>query len=224
MAHACLFDANDDGEYRKDSQHVCKLASDNDRVNILEIDIRKSKEGILYCYHGNLFEYYVLLHFFKRPMAYLRKKYKVNTLAAILDVVDEQKMLFLDLKEKSITREDILEHFANRTFKEVMLANKSPRFLDRFHDMPTYFVKRFNGNIFCTFYNLEKLKRRGFKYFEAVFPFQVNERIMKKVQTAGMEFCFTGMFFFSQKGYWNKVRKYDIKYVISDHIEDNFPY
>ncbi len=224
MAHACLFDANEDGEYVGDSAMACKISGNNDSVGIIEIDIRKSKDGVLYCYHGNLFEYYVLLHFFKKPMAFLRKKYKVNTLSAILDVIDDDKILFLDIKDTDVTRADILNEFDGRKFREVMLANKSPRFLKRFNNMPSCFVKRFNGNVFCDFYNPKKLKQDGFKYFEVVFPFQLNSWNVRRIREAGLELCTSGMFFLNRRAYWNKIKNYDVKYVISDHIEDNVEY
>jgi hypothetical protein len=224
LAHACLFDSNDDGEYQKNSQRTCKIASDKGRVDILEIDIRKSLDGVLYCYHGNLFEYYVLLHFFKKPLSYLRKHYRVNTLEAILDVVSEDKVLVLDIKDTSITRADILEAFKERHFKEVLLANKSPHFLKRFHNMPSYFAKMFNGNILCNFYDPRKLRQENFHHFEVVFPFQINKKIIQKVREAGMEFRCSGMFFFSKESYWRTIEKYGIKHITSDYIEDNTPY
>ncbi|MES2225828.1 MAG: hypothetical protein V4480_03395 [Patescibacteria group bacterium] len=224
LAHACLFDANDDGEYRKNAERTCKVAGNKSRVDIIEIDIRKSKDGVLYCYHGSLIEYYLFFHFFKKPLAYLRKRYRVNTLAAILDVIAEEKTVFLDIKDTDITREDICMDFENRRFKEVILANKSPRFLKRFHDMPQYFVKILNGNIFCDFYDLQKLRRDNFKYVEVVFPFQIRKRIQQKVQDAGMEFRCSGMFFFSNETYWRAIEKYGLKHISSDHIEDNLTY
>ena len=84
--------------------------------------------------------------------------------------------------------------------------------------MPKEFVKIFNGNIFCNFYDLAKLKSKNFKYFEVVFPFQIREKVIKKVHAAGMEFRCSALFFTNKKKYWEKINKYSLKQISSDFI------
>ena len=84
--------------------------------------------------------------------------------------------------------------------------------------MPGEFVKILNGNIFCNFYNLKKLKGDSFKYFEVVFPFQVSKEIINRVEKEGMQFRCAGLFFLNKRTYWNKINKYNIKHISSDFI------
>lgn len=85
--------------------------------------------------------------------------------------------------------------------------------------MPIDFVKILNGNILCNFYNLEKLKNKGFKYFEAVFSFQANTKTFKKVEKSGLMFRISGLGFRSKETYWKKIEEYNISHVSSDFIK-----
>ncbi len=204
-------------EYRENSKEVCAISSEKDYVDIIELDIRKSADGILYCYHGNLFEYHFIL---KLPLRFasLQKHYHVDTLKDVLSVIDEKKSIFLDIKDTKITRGDILDDFKDTNFKEIIIGNKSVLYLDRFIDMPNNFVKILNGNIFCNFYDAQKLRKKGFKYFEAVFSFQVNTESFKKVKKGGLMFRISGLGFLTKDAYWKKIHKYNISHISSDFI------
>ena len=103
-------------------------------------------------------------------------------------------------------------------FKEIILGNRSVNYLDRFANMPDGFVKILNGNVFCNFYNLAKLKEKGYKYFEAVFSFQVNAKTFQRVQRSGLMFRISGLGFWSRESYWRTIDKYNISHVSSDFI------
>ncbi len=219
LAHKGFFNKESEHLYRENSKEVCEVSSQKDYIQIIELDVRKSADGVLYCFHGNFFQYYFVLKIVKSFSA-LRKKYGVDRLDEILAVLPENKSIFLDLKSESITKADILDVFADRKFKEIIIGNTaaSVASLDRFDDMPRGFVKIMNGNIFCKFYNLKKLRDKNYKYFEVVFPFQVSRTIIRKVIENGMEFRCAGLFFRNKESYWNKINKYNIKNVSSDFI------
>lgn len=206
--------------YRENSKKVCEVATTKDYIGIIELDVRKSKDGILYCYHGTLLQYWFWF-IFSRKFPDVKKKYSVDSLEEILDVITEDKTVFLDLKSKSITREDILNALKDKKFTEIILGNTglfSVSFLGRFNNMPSQFVKAMNGNIFCNFYDLKKLKEKNYKYFEVVFPFQINRRLIENVKKNGLEFRCAGLFFPSGRSYWEKISKYNIQHVSSDFI------
>ncbi len=212
LAHRGYFNSDSRKHYKESSKEVCQISSKKDYISIVELDIRKSKDGILWCYHGNVIEYCIGLKF-SRNFNFIKEKYKVNTLLELLEVIDSNKIILLDLKNTSITKQDILNVFKNKKFKEVIFGNKSTSFLERFNEMPKEFVKLMNGNIFSPFYNPEKLKNKGYKYFEVLFPFQINKRLIEKIEKNGMTFTCPSMFFFSKESYWRKVRKYNIKII-----------
>jgi hypothetical protein len=217
LAHKGYFNSECTKSYRENSVDVCRLSTMKDYIGIIELDLRKSKDGVLYCYHGSLIEYYYDLKF-PKDFSSIKAKYNVNSLAEILDVIGADKTIFLDIKDSCISKEDILNAFSKKKFKEVILGNRSVSFLSRFNGMSSEFVKILNGNIFCNFYNLKKLKRDNFKYFEVVFPFQISKKIINAVEKSGMQFRCAGLFFLSKAGYWNTIEKYGIKHISSDFI------
>lgn len=220
LAHKGYFNKECEKTYRENSRDVCKISGTKDYIAIIEVDVRKSKDGVLYCHHGTLPQYWFFLRTL-RIFSDIKKKYNVDTLAEILEVIPENKIIVLDLKSKSITKTDILNTLKSKKYKRIILGNTSltsVSFLERFNDMPEEFVKVMNGNIFCKFYNLAKLKNKNYKYFEVVFPFQVSRIIINKVSEQGMEFRCAGLFFPTKESYWKKINNYDIKHVSSDFI------
>lgn len=219
LAHKGFYNKESIHLYRENSKEVCAISTTKDYIKIIELDVRKSKDGILYCYHGNFFQYYFYLKI-PRNFSELKKKYGVDSLEEILKVITEDKTLLLDIKDKSITKEDIIKDLSGKKFKEVILGNTSfsTSFLKDFKDMPDGFVKIMNGNIFCNFYNLKKLKSEGYKYFEVVFPFQVRKGVVDRTSSNGLELSFPSLFFLGARSYWNKINKFNIKRINSDFV------
>lgn len=217
LAHKGFYDFYSKKKYIENSKEVCAISTKKDYIKIIELDLRKSKDGILYCYHGNLFEYYIHLKI-PKTFSEIKKKINVDSLSEILDVITEDKSIFLDIKDNSITKEDIIKVFNNKYFKEVIMGNKYVSYLNRFSNMPNNFTKILNGNIFCNFYNLQKLKTNNFSYFEVVFPFQISKKVISNVEKAGLNFRCAGLFFLTKKSYINKIEKFGIKHISSDYI------
>lgn len=219
LAHKGFFNKGAEKTYRENSKEVCRISSGKDYVSIIELDVRKSRDEILYCYHGSFIEYYFSLRI-SRNFADIKKKYGVDSLAEILQVITEDKILLLDIKDKSITKADILGALEGKKFKEVVLGNtsSSTSFLDRFSDLPEGFVKIMNGNIFCKFYDLKKLREKSYKYFEVVFPFQISRKIIENASNNGLKFSCAPLFFLSKESYLKKINKYNIKRISSDFI------
>ncbi len=220
LAHMGYFNKECRETYKENSKDVCKISTTKDYIGIIELDVRKSNDGVLYCYHGTLLQYWFGLRD-STKFSDIKKKYGVDSLEEILQVITEDKTIFLDLKSKSITRDDILNALKGKKFKEIILGNTglfSVSFLERFDNMPSQFVKAMNGNIFCNFYDLKKLKEKNYKYFEVVFPFQINRKLIEDVKKNGLEFRCAGLFFSNAKSYWDKISKYDIQHVSSDFI------
>ena len=220
LAHMGYFNKESKKIYRENSKEVCKVATTRNYIGIIELDVRKSKDGVLYCYHGTLLQYWFGF-IFSQKFSDIKKRYSVDSLHEVLAVISEYKTVFLDLKSRSITRENILNVFQNKKFKEIILGNAglfSASFLERFNDMPKEFVKALNGNIFCNFYNLKKLKDNNYKYFEVVFPFQINRKLVENVDKNGLEFRCSGLFFMNVKSYWETIDKYSIQHISSDFV------
>jgi len=220
FAHRGYFNAESKKKYRENSKQLYKISTTKDYIRIIDMDVRKSKDGILYCYHGTFFQCHFSLRI-PRNFSEIKKKYGVDSSSEILEVIREDKSISLDIKSKSITKADILKALEGKKFKEVILGNNtvtSVQFLERFNDMPVQFVKTMNGNVLHFLYDLKKLKDKNFKYYEVVFPFQVNKKVVEDTSRNGLIFGCIGLFFLSRKSYWKKINKYNIKLVSTDFI------
>jgi len=146
LAHKGYFDKQSEYFYRENSVDVCKMSSAKDYIKIIELDVRKSKDGILYCYHGTPFQYYFSLKF-PRTFVDLKKKYNIDSLDDVLAVIPESKIICLDIKSRSVTREDILNALTGKNFQKVILGHTSysTSFLRSFNNMPDNFSKVMNG-------------------------------------------------------------------------------
>jgi|GEM_PF-5802392 len=122
FAHKGFLNEESKKIYRENSFEACKVSSASESICGIELDIRKSKDGIIYCYHGTLLQYCITLKF-PRDFIVLKEKYKLDKLKDILNVVPGNKSLFLDIKDTAITREDILNAVAGKKFKEVIVGN-----------------------------------------------------------------------------------------------------
>ena len=217
LAHKGYFNKESEKSYRENSKELCVITTTKDYIKIIELDVRKSKDGILYCYHGRAWEYFTSLRF-SHNFYTLREKYKVDTLEEVLEVITEDKSILLDIKSRNITKEDILNTVGNKNFKEVIIGHSHVSFLKRFDGMPERFVKMLMGDILSPLYDLKKLKEKNFKYLDVVFPFQTNKRIMEECRLLDIEFGCFPVFFWNQKSFWEKVDKYGIRKVQSDFM------
>ncbi len=131
----------------------CSLKHQSD---IIEVDVRKSTDGILYCYHGNYLEFIFPNFFFKKSFAELKKKYPtLATLQEVVKEVEEKALLFLDIKDKSITPEEFLSIIP--TEKEIVIACFDLNYLCNLKDLPTNCKKVCNGGILLTEEKKKKL-------------------------------------------------------------------
>jgi len=217
FAHKGYFNRESHSFYKESSVELYSISTQKEYIGILDADVRKSKDGVLYCYHGTFWEHFFTLKFPKN-FSVIKEKYGVNTLAEVLEVITEDKSICIEIKDQSITREDLINAFQGKKFKQVLIAHMSASFLRRFSDMPAEFVKFLITNPFCNFYDMQKLKKDGFKYIEVMFLFQATKSLIKKVEDNGMIFSLPGLFFIKPKSYWRTIEKYPIRIVSSDFI------
>lgn len=212
-AHKGFFNRASYKTYHENSLEVFKIAGDKGYIQIIELDIRKSKDGVLYCYHGSPFQYLFSLRL-SQSFAPLQKKYHVSTVKDVLEVLPREKGIVLDIKDTQVTRADILKVFAGKTFREVVIANKSVSYHAQFNDMPKEFTKMLNGNALSVFYDFKKLRSLGFKYIEIVFPFLATKKTLNKIKESGLEFVgFPAVIFWSENQYLRCLEKYNLPYV-----------
>ncbi|MDE1924828.1 MAG: glycerophosphodiester phosphodiesterase [Patescibacteria group bacterium] len=116
------------------------------KPDIVEVDVRKSKDGILYCYHGSIpFGITAAQFFYRLNFSWIQRfAGKRDTLGAVLRVIPEDTIALLDLKDKHITAEDLLPFIGNR--ENVWIETTSERHMEllrqEFEEDVEYVVSR----------------------------------------------------------------------------------
>jgi len=177
------------------------------KPDIIELDIRKSKDGVLYCYHGfPAIPFFLFAYFLKYlNFSMIKKLLKVNALKEIISEIGNQAIIFLDIKDQRISANDI-DRLCGKCEKEVWLAAFSLKYLSR--------LKKELGNKYSYIYNSSFLffepgfkaaKQAGIDVFK-VLPWQCSEKRIKRIQEAGMRHEIHALG--SQKKYKKLVKKY----------------
>lgn len=91
--------------------------------DIIELDIRKSKDWILYCFHWNFFEV-ILYKFLLKTRSFKKLKTQKNiiSLEEALNIIWEKAYIFLDLKEYDIKLKELEKDLSNRKIKWIYLS------------------------------------------------------------------------------------------------------
>ena len=97
-------------------------------VAIIELNIRKSSDGVIFCYHGNIIESLFPRLSFNKPFNKLKNKYQtLITLKEAVEAINNKAEIFLDIKDCSINLEEIKEDL-RKNKKRTYLASNSLRF------------------------------------------------------------------------------------------------
>ncbi|HLC52695.1 MAG TPA: glycerophosphodiester phosphodiesterase family protein [Candidatus Nanoarchaeia archaeon] len=114
--------------------------------DIIEIDVRKSTDGVIYCYHGQALEFILPGIFFKKTFSELKMKYPtIVTLKEIVSVVADKCVLFVDVKDNSIPSEELVEEL--KQLSKVYLASQSLKFLEKLPPLPFNWKTVCNGGV-----------------------------------------------------------------------------
>lgn len=79
------------------------------KPDMIELDVRKSRDWVLYCYHGNIPFGFIWAYsgMFKRYSEMKKKIDWLMTLSEILEEINYPAIIYLDIKESSINAEDL---------------------------------------------------------------------------------------------------------------------
>lgn len=96
------------------------------KPDVVEVDVHKSSDGVLYCYHGSIplgviaasFLYHFTFAWIQRLVG------KRDTLEKILRVIPEDTTVLLDLKDQHITGEELAPFVAKREHIWVMTSSE----------------------------------------------------------------------------------------------------
>jgi len=153
-------------------------------VDIIELDIRKSKDGVLYCYHGGLFA--CLLKYFNFRV--VRKFLLVDKLTDILSIIPVQKTVFLDIKENTITATDLKPIFYRFNTHRFWLAAYNLKYLRQLKiNLGEQYQYIYNFGFVFLNRGLRLSKTIGINVIK-IFSWQCTDKNIEKINNSGLNF------------------------------------
>lgn len=211
MAHRC---GEELGFGDNSSQSI--VASLEKGFDIIELDVRKSKDWSLYCFHWTAREVMFYKFVFKsKTIASLKKERNVMTVREAFELIWDKAAIFLDIKEYDISAQEIAQALTWFKLGKVYIwwlfsLNKLLSYQnlkDRFSNIILVYV---NMNPFGI--NFNKIFQYGIDIIQ-VFHWHIDHQIQDIISKVSI----TPMFV-SRETYADKAKEYKLHYVHTDKI------
>jgi hypothetical protein len=184
-----------------------KYASD-----IIELDVRKSRDDILYCYHGGFLA--VLLKYFRFQT--IKKLVGVDSLEEILSIIPKDKIIFLDIKEQNINSGD-LEKICAKYPNEFWLAAYSLSYLNKLRkNLGNNYQYVCNFSFLFLNFGMKRMKRNYINIFK-IFWWQCSDENINKIKKYELAYTIQEKFC-SQKRHDELARKYGSLWIARNNL------
>ncbi len=186
--------------------------------DIIELDVRKSKDWVLYCYHWNVLEILFPDVFLKyKSFETLKRTKNIITLETALDLIQDKAIIFLDIKEKQIISDDIYEIVKWRKFKWLYLSwifsvKKLLEFKKITEKISNSSLVYVNMNPLKL--NYKNLSKRWISKVQCFYR-NLNEKIYRNLLRYKIEVAITPLFLTKRK-YQEMIKKYNLLYKHTD--------
>lgn len=154
--------------------------------DIIELDLRKSRDNVIFCYHGNS----ILAHFLKYlKFSTISKILSVETLEQILEVIiDKDVVIYCDIKQKDISAEDFNRIFNKFDFNKIWIATYSMKYLGNLRKvLDERFDFIYNFGFFRFGKGLKMAQKTGVKAIQMFF-WQCKKNNLQEVEREGLEY------------------------------------
>ena len=165
------------------------------KPDILELDLRKSRDGVLFCYHGFPDFPVFFLAYFLRFLKFktIKKFLKVDTLKEILDVVNWKTIVFLDIKQTNISGEEIDGICGNYDLEFWLAFYKFNYFKFLKDDLEDSYKYIYNFGFVNFRRGFKKVKRYGVDAMK-IFTWQCSEKNMKLLKDSNSAYTVQPLF------------------------------
>lgn len=163
-------------------------------AEIIELDVRKSSDDILFCYHGNFLEFLFPKLFFKKNFKDLEMNYSfISSLKDIANEIRDKGNLFLDIKDESILLDEIKNALKGIPLKEIYIAHRNENYLKKLGKFPENWKKVINmGYLFSTS-RIKKLKEIGICAVE-LFPWNFSKKNISELKNNNIDVAIPRIF------------------------------
>ncbi len=157
------------------------------KPDIIELDVRLSKDKVPVCYHGNILEtlgFYSSTNFHNASVLQQRG---ISTLPQLANIIQGKVDVFLDIKDYRITRNHIFDSFNEVMPSTLHIGARNLDYFKRFGEKPenVLFCRNFG---FRFMPQLTDCKRRHVDVVE-VAPGLANKKTVSRIHEAGFDFA-----------------------------------
>jgi len=176
--------------------------------DIIEIDLRKSTDNVIYCYHGNNFQYIFTSFFFKKKLAKLKQNYpSIATLKEINAIIPQNTILLLDIKDTTITKQEIIQLMQDTKAMQILIASRSLNYLQKLGTIPKNYKKVCNGGIFFLGLNKKQFCKSDINIIE-LFHWDFNQKNITLLKKNNKQAALAA-WFLSRKKYKSRCFKHN---------------
>ncbi|MCK4454568.1 glycerophosphodiester phosphodiesterase [Candidatus Parcubacteria bacterium] len=176
-------------------------------AEVIELDIRKSSDNILFCYHGNVLQFLIPQLFFKKKFENLKKKLpSISTLKENALAVGNKAILFLDVKDNSISKIDLLHTLKDIDINEVFVAHRSLNYLKKLNRLPKQWKKVINWGYNFSKSKINPLVEAGIYAIELFF-WDFNKQNIDQLRSHGIDVAIPRVFISKQKYFKTCIKK-----------------
>lgn len=186
MAHRC-------GDYfGPENSKQALLKTLKYKPDIIEIDVRKSSDGVLFCYHGNILEVLFSRFYFNKPFKRLQEKYRsLVTLREIVKIIGNKCEIYLDIKDSRINDKDLKNVFKGIKTKQVYIGSALFSFIEKIK-VPKKWKKVVVGVIDFKI-NIERVKKANIRMVQ-LFKWNSTKKNLEKLRKNSVEFALASWF------------------------------
>jgi len=175
--------AHKGGDYFGKENSIASIIKSIDAgVDAVEVDLRRSIDGILFCYHGNILETLWPSFFFNKTFAELRTKYKdLSSLEEVAKAVSNKVALLIEVKDYSIPVSEIEATIKKFKISEVYLLAIRFTYHSRENKLPERWKRVLNARMFFPWIPLSKILKIKANVVELV-PWNYTEGNISKLR------------------------------------------
>lgn len=190
-------------------------------ADIIELDVRKSRDGIIFCYHGfGMFVFYLafLLRFVR--FSTVKRFIEVSTLEEILSAIDRDCVVYLDVKDSN-TDPRALFDLCSRFDFSFWVGGLRLKFLERASKVfvGSKYKLCFSWGFFLRFWGPFKAARRLNLVPYKLFPWQCTAKKIAALRRANMDFFIEPMLI-SNARYVELLAKYGTPWIALNDVRD----
>lgn len=202
----------------KDEENTLKAIAASLRLSpdLVELDIRRTTDGVLYCHHGNLLDLLWTARL-QQPAAVLKNRLpSFTTLRDAARLIRDQSTLFLHIRDRTITARELIAALEGIPVRPVWVAASSVGYLARLTDLPARWLKVLNVGAWCPRLRVRALRAAGISIAE-LYLWDFTRPTVRRLRHVGIDAALS-RFLLPRTAYLQKARRLSAAWVTDDDL------